>query len=65
MQDVVTARSRGTIQILFPEYRCLRVAIVCTRFGEIKRKFLSLSAQRDNFSQYDSEVGVHNPKNGK
>jgi hypothetical protein len=59
---VVTTRSRGTIQILFPEYCCLRVAVVCARFGETKRKFLSLSALRENLSRYDSEVGVHNPE---
>ena len=61
MQDVVKIHSRGTIQMLLPEYCCLRVAVACAMFGEIKRKFLSLSALRDNLSRYDTRVGVYSP----
>jgi hypothetical protein len=34
MKNVATVRFHETIQILFPGYRRLRVAIVCARFGE-------------------------------
>lgn len=59
---MATVRFYETIQILFPECHCLRVMTECAKFGETyKKKFLLLSAMRDNFSQFYSRVKVYNP----